>query len=293
MNPSQKFIVGLGEVLWDLFPDGARLGGAPANFSFHAAQLGTPSVLVSAVGKDDLAARTRRELEARGIDFLLHESDFPTGTVDVRLDANGAATYDIRTDAAWDHLSISPAMQQVAQSALAVCFGTLAQRTPTGQAAIRDFLAHTSPQCLRICDINLRAPHFSDASIESSIRQCNVLKVSTDEWPFITNLLHLETVSLSDAAHQLLQRFNLQMLILTCGAEGSHVFSPASHSYLPSLPVEVVDTVGAGDSFTGAFCAALLRGHSLHDAHTLAVEVSGHVCAHAGAMVEWPQHLRQ
>lgn len=286
MTATSRPFVAIGEVLWDLLPAGPQLGGAPANFAFHAAQLGHEAILLSAVGDDALGQQTRQQLEQRGIDARLQTSPFPTGTVGVSLDDRGVPAYDIRRPVAWDHLHTDEPMLQLARRAGVVCFGTLARRSADTDRCVADVLAAADPDCLRFCDLNLRAPFFSDDLIRQCVTGCNALKLNTDEADLVRRLL-------GKTPEQLMADTGLRYLILTRGEDGSSVWSRTAESHRPTPHVEVADTVGAGDAFSGAFCAALESGMSLADAHSLAVEVAAYVCTQSGAMVPWPDSLRR
>lgn len=289
--PSQpSFVVGLGEVLWDLLPEGRRLGGAPANFAFHASQFGFPTRVVSAVGPDDLGREIIAQLDARSIGGGIATVPYPTGTVAVSLDAQGSPSYDIRHDVAWESIPFSPTLQDLARQTRAVCFGSLAQRGPVSRATINAFIDALPHGSLVVFDVNLRAGAHA-ADFLPSMSRCDILKINEDEFRDIQSLPQFHSDDFDTSCSKILSILHPQILIVTCGAEGSYVLTSNSSSFLPSLHVNVADTVGAGDSFTAAFVASLLRGRSLSEAHERAVAVSAYVCSQPGAMPVLPPDL--
>lgn len=288
----ERYIVGLGEALWDVLPEGKKLGGAPANFAYHAGQYGLSSIAISALGDDKLGDETARELEEKSLNCLMPRVPYPTGTVQVTLDDDGIPTYDIKENVAWDNIPFSQEIKQVAESCRAVCFGSLAQRNIVSRQTIQAFLDATPKDCLRIFDINLRQNFYTKEVLLESMKRCNILKINDEELVLIGRMFGYPGLDMSNKCWLLLGKYNLDMLVLTCGVNGSYVFQPGKVSFQPTPKVEVADTVGAGDSFTGSFCAALLKGMSVEDAHKLAVEVSAFVCTQNGAMPEIPQEFR-
>ncbi|MGM9868386.1 MAG: carbohydrate kinase [Sodaliphilus sp.] len=281
-----RYVVGLGEALWDVLPEGAQLGGAPANFAYHAAQCGLQAVAVSAIGADELGERTKQAFNAKRLHYILPEVPFPTGKVLVSLDADGVPVYDIATGAAWDNIPFTAEMREVAQSALVVCWGSLAQRSEVSRAAILNFVDATPEDCLRVFDINLRLNFYSREVIEQSMRRATILKINDEELVTVSRLLQLQGIDVREKCRQLMALYGMEMVVLTCGVNGSYVFTEVEESFCPTPKVEVVDTVGAGDSFTGSFVASLLEGRTMRQAHERAVAVSAYVCTQAGAMPE-------
>ena len=287
-----RLIVGLGEVLWDMLPEGKKIGGAPANFAYHVGQFGFPSLAVSAIGDDALGQETLAALEAKGLSSLLVTVPYPTGTVGVTLDAAGVPTYTIHEGVAWDNLPMTDELRQVAGSCRAVCFGSLAQRSITTRNTIRQFLALTPNDCLKVFDINLRGHFYTQERLEDSMHACDILKINDEELVLVSRMLGYVGLDLHEQCQRLINAYSLKMLVLTCGTNGSYVFTAEGESsFQPTPHVTVADTVGAGDSFTGAFCAAILSGRSMEEAHHLAVEVSAYVCTQAGAMPCLPTRL--
>lgn len=289
MNHTEKdYVVGLGEILWDVFPTGAKLGGAPANFAFHAGQFGMNSVAVSAIGRDELGDETLRQLDEKQLNYALPRVDFPTGSVQVTLDAEGVPTYDIKQGVAWDNIPFTDEIREIARNCRAVCWGSLAQRSEASRQMIYNFLDATPSDCIRIFDINLRQNFYTKEVICESLERCNVLKINDEELVTLGRLFGYPGLDIENKCWLILGKYNLDMLVLTCGVNGSYVFTPGNRSFQETPKVEVADTVGAGDSFTGTFCASIIRGKSVAEAHRLAVEVSAYVCTQHGAMPQLP-----
>ncbi len=287
-------VVGLGEILWDVLPDGRKnLGGAPSNFAFHAGQFGPEAVAVSAIGTDALAEETCRALDGKGLRYEMQRVPYPTGTVLVTLDSEGVPAYDIKENVAWDNMEFTPKMEDMALNCRAVCFGSLAQRSEVSRETIRKFVKATPEDCMRIFDINLRQSFYTKEIIRQSLGMCNVLKINDEELVTIGRLFGYPGLDAEHKCWLLLEKYGLDTLILTCGVNGSYVFTKGKTSFISTPKVDVVDTVGAGDSFTGSFCAARLKGMSVEDAHRLAVEVSAFVCTRNGAMPPLPETFRK
>ena len=284
-------IVGLGEALWDVLPEGKKLGGAPANFAYHAGQFGLDTLAISAVGEDQLGDETLSAFEEKGLKYIMPRVPFPTGTVQVELDAQGVPAYEIREGVAWDNIPFTPEMEKVARSCKAVCWGSLAQRHEVSRNTIHRFLDATPPTCLKIFDINLRQTFYDEEVIRASLKRCNILKINDEELVIIGRLFGYPGLDMSNKCWLILGKYNLDMLVLTCGVNGSYVFKPGAMTFIETPKVDVADTVGAGDSFTASFCAAILKGLSVSDAHQLAVETSAYVCTCNGAMPRIPAEL--
>ncbi len=293
MDRSDNFIVGLGEALWDVLPDGKKLGGAPANFAYHTSQFGFNSMAVSAVGDDRLGDETLAALDSRGLAYSMARVPYPTGTVTVTLDANGIPAYDIRENVAWDNIPFTPELADVAANCRAVCWGSLAQRNVVSRETINRFLDAMPDGAgrLKIFDVNLRQHFYSAEVLSDSFRRCNVLKINDEELVAIGRLFGYPGLDMQGKCRLMLGKYNLDVLVLTCGVNGSYVFTPGRVSFQATPRVEVVDTVGAGDSFTGAFCAAMLRGMAVEEAHKVAVDVSAYVCTQSGAMPKLPEKV--
>ncbi|MCR4919513.1 MAG: carbohydrate kinase [Prevotella sp.] len=291
----KRYVVGLGEVLWDVLPEGKKLGGAPANFAYHAGQfLGTDNTIaISALGQDELADETIQALKDHGLNDLMPNVPFPTGTVQVKLSGDGIPTYDIKENVAWDNIPYDDDIRRIAQNCRAVCFGSLAQRSQVSRETIHRFLDDTPADCLKIFDINLRQQFYTKEIIKESIQRCNVLKINDEELVLIGRMFGYPGLDIENKCWLILGKYNLDMLVLTCGTNGSYVFTPGNVSFQDTPKVEVADTVGAGDSFTGSFCAAILSGKTVAEAHKRAVEVSAFVCTQNGAMPTLPESLKK
>ena len=287
----KNIIVGLGEALWDCLPDGKKLGGAPANFAYHTGQFGLNTLAVSALGEDPLGTETLEELKNKGINYLMPLVDYPTGSVQVELDNAGVPTYDIKEGVAWDNIPFTTELEEVAKNCSCVCFGSLAQRSSVSRQTIQKFIEATPESCLKIFDINLRQNFYTKDIICNSLKQANILKINDEELVMIGRLFGYPGLDMKNKCWLLLGKYNLDMLVLTCGVNGSYVFAPNLLSFRETPKVEVADTVGAGDSFTGTFAAAILNGIAIPEAHQLAVEASAFVCTQHGAMPKFPKDL--
>jgi fructokinase len=285
--------IGLGEVLWDLLPAGKQLGGAPANFAYHAHALGAESLVVSRVGDDPLGHEILDRLCGLGLrtDGIAVDASAPTGTVGVSLDANGAPTFTIHENVAWDLLEAGEQVLHEASRADAVCFGTLAQRNPCAKAAVRAILQATPPAALRIFDINLRQHYWSPELILDSLELANVLKLNDEELPVVADLLGLSGDD-RGRLHQLAARFALRAVALTKGADGSTLLVGDELVCRPGSKLVVADTVGAGDSYTAALVLGLLAGHAPARIIEAAHRVADYVCTQHGATPPLPPEIR-
>ena len=290
-----NIIVGMGEALWDVLPEGKKIGGAPANFAYHVSQFGFDSRVVSAIGDDKLGNEILENFDSKKLNYLIEKVPYHTGTVQVELDPNGVPMYDIKEGVAWDNIPFTPALEELARNTRSVCFGSLAQRSVVSRETINRFL-DTMPdgegQC-NIFDVNLRQGFYTKEILCNSMKKCNILKINDEELVTVSRMFGYPGIDLQDKCWILLAKYNLKMLILTCGVNGSYVFTPGEISFVETPKVEVADTVGAGDSFTATFVAAVLKGKSVAEAHKLAVEVSAYVCTQNGAMPELPARLRE
>lgn len=286
-----KKVVGIGEILWDVFPEGKVLGGAPANFAYHATQLGLEGYAISAIGKDDLGEEVLEVLKGKPLQYMLEETNYPTGTVKVTLNGNGIPEYEICENVAWDNIPLTAGMKELAKQADAVCFGSLAQRHQVSRSTIQAFVGLVDTNALKIFDINLRQSFFNKAIIVDSLQMANVLKINEEELVRVAGLLDITDVGERLVCQRLMDNYDLKIVVLTRGENGSFVFSKDGSSFLDTPKVKVADTVGAGDSFTGAFVAGLLNGDDIAKAHKRAVEVSAYVCTQKGAMPLLPTAL--
>ena len=284
-NIQMPQVAGIGELLWDLLPEGRRIGGAPANFAYHVNELGVPATVVSCVGKDDLGKEIVNSIVGWKMDsrFVFELSDYRTGTVEVSLDVNGSPEYVINEEVAWDYLAWNDEITKLAASVRAVCFGTLGQRAPASRSFIQQFLRKTSPSCLRVFDVNLRQSYYDADVIRESLSLANVLKLNHEEAPVIARLLGF-SANTEQALSEIRKGFDLDLIALTKGGEGSSLLTRERVSEHPGLPTRVVDTVGAGDAFTASLVVGLLRGDDLETLNADANRAAARVCGHSGAI---------
>lgn len=285
-------LVGLGEILWDRLPAGVQLGGAPANFAFHARALGAEAVVASSVGADEPGRGILERLDTLGLnhDYIVADSIHPTGAVRVKIDPDGNPVYEIQENVAWDFLPLTRQWMGLVGRADAICFGSLAQRSKVSRTTIRALLEKASPEALRIFDVNLRAPFFTREVVEISIQLANVLKVSREELPVVARLLSMsgdETILLS----RILQRYNLRLIAFTRGEEGSVLYTSDRKSDHPGYRVDVIDSVGAGDAFTAALAVGMLKGYDLDRINDTANRLASFVCSQSGATPVLPEEF--
>ena len=287
-------LIGLGEILWDLLPSGRQLGGAPANFAYHAKALGANGTIISRVGSDQNGADILKRLRQLGLstDLLQIDPDVPTGTVSVELEDDGQPRYIIHENVAWDRLAAKKETLRAAANADAICFGTLAQRSEQSRTSIHEILAQTKPNALRILDVNLRQRFYSGELIERSLRAANTLKINDAELPVLAELLRLTGDVRSELA-ELADRYSLQLVALTRGAHGSLLLANGRWSEHPGVPANVADTIGAGDSFTAAMALGYLVGWDLDKINDHANRVAAFVASQSGATPGLPAELRQ
>lgn len=289
----KDLVVGMGEALWDMLPEGKKIGGAPANFAYHVKQFGLDSCVISAVGNDDLGNEIVDNFDTKQLNHNIERVAYPTGTVQVEIDQAGVPVYDIKENVAWDNIPYTAKIENIAQRTRAVCFGSLAQRNVVSRNTINRFL-DAMPQTdstAIVFDVNLRQGFYNKEILCNSMKRCNILKINDEELVTVSRMFGYPGIDLQDKCWILLGKYNLKMLILTCGINGSYVFTPGNVSFQPTPKVEVADTVGAGDSFTAAFIASILKGKSVAEAHALAVRTSAYVCTQKGAMLVLPKEL--
>lgn len=286
-------VIGMGEALWDVLPDGKKIGGAPANFAYHVKQFGLDSCAVSAIGEDPLGEELVERFDEKNLTYHLDLVPYPTGTVLVELDAEGVPQYEIKENVAWDNIPYTDGLKELARETKAFCFGSLAQRNVVSRDTINRFLEDIPEENdpLIVFDINLRQDFYTKEVIADSMKKCNILKINDEELVTVSRLFGYPGIDLENKCWLLLGKYNLKMLILTCGINGSYVFTPGAISFFPTPKVEVADTVGAGDSFTAAFIANILKGKDVREAHKIAVETSAFVCTKNGAMSTLPEFL--
>lgn len=293
---SARLIIGIGEILWDMLPAGRQLGGAPANFAYHAGALGARAAVVSRVGDDALGREILQQLDALGLDrtHVSVDSRHPTGVVEVTLDPAGVPEYVIRANAAWDFLPQDPSLLETAAAAGAICFGTLGQRAVDSRASIGACLAATGKQCLRVFDINLRQTYFSRELIRGMLHRSDVLKLNDQELPVVIELLGLRARTAADAARAIMDEYPVNVIALTRGPAGSALYQRDGQADdHAGFPAQVQDTVGAGDAFTAALVVGLLDGHPLGRINAFANRLAAFVCSRSGATPVIPQSLKE
>ncbi|MFI3304218.1 MAG: carbohydrate kinase [Rikenellaceae bacterium] len=288
-----NYIVGLGEALWDELPEGRKIGGAPANFAYHISQFGYDSRIVSAIGDDELGTELLEQFDNNGLNYLIEKVPYPTGRVTVELDVDGVPLYNIRRDVAWDNIPFTHELEALANQTQVAFFGSLAQRNEVSRLTINNFLDAMPNQkgFYKIFDINLRQNYYTKEILHNSMTRCNILKINDEELVALSRMFGYPGADLKDKCWILLSKYNLEILILTCGINGSYIFTPGRVSFLATPKVEVADTVGAGDSFTAAFITSLLNDGDLRAAHIRAVEISAYVCTQSGAMPKIPDEM--
>ena len=278
-------ILSIGEVLWDMLPSGRKAGGAPANFAFHCMQLGADVRMLSRVGDDALGREILEFYQSLGLSTELIETDTvaPTGTVGVELSADGQPTFTIHENVAWDKIEATDAAIQFAKSADAIYFGSLASRSNAAFQTIKELVAQTPPSALRVLDLNLRDPFVDKGVIESLLRLANVLKLNDEELTRVAAMFEVPGNDVAQQADWFINNYNLKMLILTCGSQGSRIFADGKEHYCESRKIEVVDTVGAGDAFTAMVVVGLLSGLPIDVINERANEIAAFVCTQSGA----------
>ena len=289
--PSQKTVVGLGEILWDLLPTGRQLGGAPANFAYCSHLLGSNGVVVSRVGTDELGREIRELFAQRGIgdQYLQNDAAHPTGTVPVELDARGQPSFEITFPAAWDFIETNPALGELAQSAAAVCFGSLAQRSARSRSTILKFLESMRAESVRVFDVNLRQSFYSVEIVRESIMRANAAKLNHTEVPVVAELLGVPARDEVTFCRALFENFPLQWVCVTRGEKGSLLADNRDMDEHRGFAVSIADTVGAGDAFTAGLVHERLRGGSLESMNDLANRMGAWVASCSGAMPALPK----
>ena len=277
-----------------MLPEGKKIGGAPANFAYHVSQYGFDGYVVSAVGDDKLGNEILESFNNRRLNYLIQRVPYPTGTVQIELDEAGIPCYEIKENVAWDNIPFTVDLEKLAKKTRAVCFGSLAQRNTVSRETINRFLDVMSDAAgqYRVFDVNLRQGFYDKEILCNSKKRCNILKINDEELIAVSRMFEYPGIDLEDKCRALLSEYGLEILILTCGVNGSYVFTRENVSFVNTPKIEVADTVGAGDSFTATFISAILKGKSIREAHELAVEVSAYVCTQNGAMPELPISIK-
>jgi len=285
-------VVGLGEILWDILPGGKQLGGAPANFAYHAQALGAEAIPVSCVGDDENGKEILSQLQKLGLNrnYIAIDKNHHTGYVTVKLDKAGQPDYTIHEDVAWDFIPSDEKLPTLAQRADAVCFGSLCQRCETSRSTIGRVLETAGDDCLCIFDINLRQSYYNRQIIEKSLQYTDVLKLNDEELPVLARLLEL-TGTQADLLSRLTRRYELRMIALTRGPNGSLLYGDGKTCDHEGFHTEVIDTVGAGDAFTAAITIGLLNNKTMDEINESANHLAGFVCSQAGATPKLPAEL--
>ena len=291
--PAPKTIVGFGGVLWDFLPAGKQLGGAPANFAFHANQLGHRGVVLSSVGTDELGTELVSRLEALGLstEHIQRDPAHPTGGADVALDAEGRPVFTIHPDVAWDYIAWNGDLERLAGEADAVCFGTSSQRSPVSRRTLRRFLEACRSDALIVCDVNFRQDSYTPQIVRDSLDWAHVLKLNEDEIVIIAEMFDLGAAGERDIAKELIERFDLQLVCVSRGAEGCLLVGPDSSFEAGGIAVTVADTVGSGDAFMAAAIHHLLKGSSLSEMAKAANRLGAYVATQHGAMPAPPPEV--
>ena len=287
MEGNKPIVVGIGELLWDVLPTGKKAGGAPINFVYHATQLGAEGYAISAVGKDELGEEIVQELDNNHIAHCIESVDYQTGTVEVTLE-KGIPTYNIIENVAWDHIPVSSKAIEIVKKAKAICFGTLAQRNMDSRKALTELLSYAPEDALRFFDINIRQNYYSKELILDLLEKANILKINDEELEMLRPMMGLEG-DYEVCCKALLEKYGLKYVIWTAGSKFSAIYSTDENSVIGTPKVAVADTVGAGDSFSGAFVYSILAGKSLKEAHRKAVNTAAFVCSKEGA---WPEYSK-
>lgn len=282
-------VAGIGELLWDVLPDGKQLGGAPFNFAYHSSQMGCDAYIISAVGKDDLGKEIIANINQLGINCqYLQKNKYPTSTVTVELDKNGQPKYTIQEDVAWDYIEWSNEIKKFAYDFDAVCFGSLAQRSPISAQTIHSFLGELKQDCLKVFDVNLRQNYFNKTIIIESLGVADMLKLNDEELSIIARYIKLKG-DVKTQLEELINNFELKYIAFTKGSEGSTLMSLDDYSECKAPKIKVVDTVGAGDAFTAVLVTGLLKKRPLQQIHEKATEVAAFVCSQKGATPQIPK----
>jgi len=284
--PPAKIVVGLGEILWDVLPDGRAVGGAPANFVFHTAALGAEAILVNSVGEDANGTELirRMEEEALSTEYIYRDAQHPTGTVTVRLDESGVPDYTIHEGAAWDFIPWTDSCGELAKRAGAICCGTLAHRSPVSRRTLRRFLESVGKNTVKVVDVNLRQHYYSKELLEQLLSDADIVKLNEVEFCRISSLFFLAGTE-TERLERLLERFSLQLIALTKGGRGSRLKTPEKDSTLAGEEITAVDTVGAGDAFAASLVLDWIQGLDLDLIHKRADAIAATVCLNKGAWV--------
>lgn len=286
----KPIVLSIGELLWDMLPSGRRAGGAPTNFVYHATMNGGDGYAISSVGNDQLGDELASEVHSHHISAILQHNSYPTGTTHASFDKNGVPTWTISENVAWDHIRFNHDLSDLVQIADCVCFGTLALRSPESRATILKLLSMVKPGAIKYFDINIRQHFYSKELIEDLLKNSTVFKINDDELKLLRTMFPLPAGE-EAACRWFLQTYGLDDVILTAGADHSLIVSTKESSRLATPHIPVVDTVGAGDSFSGVFAMGMLSGMPLKEAHRRAVNTAAYVCTQNGAWPNYPSEI--
>ncbi len=288
---SKPVVLSIGEILWDVLPTGKRAGGAPVNFSYHAAKNGAEGYAISAVGRDDLGRELEKAVQEAGVDAVLQHNDHPTSTVEVQLN-EGIPQYVFKPDVAWDHLEYTDDLAGLASKADAVCYGTLSMRSSQSRETCLQVLRHTKSHAMRFFDINLRGTFYSKDLIQELLDMATVFKLNDEELVTLRDMFRVPGATDDELCRWFMEQWHLDTIVLTAGNDYSTIYlADGQSSHLPTPEITVADTVGAGDAFSGTFAINRLLGASLTQSHRAAVNTAAFVCTQPGAWPEYPEHI--
>ena len=288
---SKPMVLSIGEILWDVLPTGKRAGGAPVNFSYHAAKNGAEGYAISAVGRDDLGRELEEAVHQAGVDAVLQHNDHPTSTVEVQL-TEGIPQYVFKPDVAWDHLEYTDDLAGLASKADAVCYGTLSMRNSKSRETCLQVLRHTKSHAMRFFDINLRGTFYSKDLIQELLDMATVFKLNDEELVTLRDMFRVPGATDDELCRWFMEQWHLDTIVLTAGNDYSTIYlADGQSSHLPTPEITVADTVGAGDAFSGTFAINRLLGASLTQSHRAAVNTAAFVCTQPGAWPEYPEHI--
>ncbi|MEG1723979.1 MAG: PfkB family carbohydrate kinase [Anaerovoracaceae bacterium] len=286
----KPIVIGIGELLWDMLPQGKQLGGAPCNYVYHSLKLGCEAHIISSVGNDTLGLEAVRLVKDLGLDTSTIQitNKNGTGVVEVSLGDMGNVNYKIKENVAWDNIKWDSSMKEFAASADAICFGSLAQRNSVTQNTIFKFIEHSKISCLKIFDINLRQQYYSKDIIIQSLKKTDVLKLNETELQILANMLNYD---MNSALDDLLNEYNIRLIAYTKGSYGSIIKTKNYISEMKAPKIMVEDTIGAGDSFTATLITGMLMNIDINIVHNTASKLSAYVCTQKGATPQVPEQL--
>jgi fructokinase len=287
-HAQSPLVVGLGELIWDVFPEGRRLGGAPSNFAYLSRLLGAEAAVASRVGRDPLGAEAIEKLSRAGVstEYIQHDDSHPTGTVGVRICEGGEPLFNVNENSAWDYLEWTPEWEKLAAGTGVVCFGTLGQRHPAARATVTRFLEATGAGALRLFDVNLRHSFFTPEMLARSLALSTVVKLNAEELSAAAHMLSLSAAGERATAEALLERFGLDLVAVTRGAGGSLLVAREGADEHAGFPARVADTIGCGDAFAAALARCRRRGATLALSNDIANRVGAWVSTQVGATPE-------